>query len=371
MNAAPCCLMTLLAIAPAALLAQAPEPEPRDTADPAREVSLETPDPIDLMHALRARGFYDPPEGDDPRYVIRIPVAVHQMGSRGPIGGSQALVGANAWWAGTGMEFYESSFRLYGDDPVHVDSVDYMNLIMFANNVPNAINVYFVASVILPNRARFCAVGTRTSSGPLQGIFVGDDPNAGCLGQSNNTWLAHGLGNFFDVLDTDAAVNGFECPDGSNCATAGDLLCDTPADPGLDNEQYMQPPDCAYTGNVSDCNGQRFNPDVTLIMSNARVANCRTRFTAGQRSLARATLMNLRPSLIEAGQPSIIWVDFAANSIFPNGDFTNPYTTFLAGLNAAPPGGRVVLRNRTSSERGVFSQRVVIDSFYGSAIIGL
>lgn len=45
--------------------------------------------------------------------------------------------------------------------------------------------------------------------------------------------LAHEIGHFFGLYHTFETRFGIEKVDGSNCETAGDLICDTPADPNL------------------------------------------------------------------------------------------------------------------------------------------
>lgn len=45
--------------------------------------------------------------------------------------------------------------------------------------------------------------------------------------------FAHEMGHYFDLLHTHETKFGVECPSGNNCSTAADLLCDTPADPEL------------------------------------------------------------------------------------------------------------------------------------------
>ncbi|WP_246205892.1 M43 family zinc metalloprotease, partial [Fulvivirga aurantia] len=71
---------------------------------------------------------------------------------------------------------------------------------------------------------------------------------------------------------TDELVNG------SNCTTAGDEICDTPADPNLSGKVNGS---CQYTGNLKDANGDFYNPSVPNIMSYAP-GSCRNVFSQGQ-----------------------------------------------------------------------------------------
>ncbi|MEO1628264.1 MAG: T9SS type A sorting domain-containing protein, partial [Bacteroidota bacterium] len=82
----------------------------------------------------------------------------------------------------------------------------------------------------------------------------------------------------------------FACPPDSPYGVeqrAGDLLCDTPADPyrGDDTPCMASPDGCTYTGmlangdTIRDLNGQLYQPDESNYMS---YYNCRSSFTPGQ-----------------------------------------------------------------------------------------
>ncbi len=91
--------------------------------------------------------------------------------------------------------------------------------------------------------------------------------------------ITHEFGHFFGLPHTHK--NSIpEFADGSNCSTAGDLFCDTPADPNLEFDKYVDE-NCNYTGDMVDGQGDEYNPDVTLIMSYAR-HKCRNRFSLEQ-----------------------------------------------------------------------------------------
>ena len=83
------------------------------------------------------------------------------------------------------------------------------------------------------------------------------------------------MGRFFGLYPT--SEGGDELVDGSNCATAGDFICDTPADPG----EHDKVEDCIFTGTMKDANGQYYTPDVGNVMSGYD-ADCTCGFTAGQ-----------------------------------------------------------------------------------------
>ena len=96
---------------------------------------------------------------------------------------------------------------------------------------------------------------------------------------TNGSTLAHEIGHYFSLLHTHSSSNGHELVNGANCSTAGDLLCDTPADPRLSNLNVNQ--NCVYVGNEQDALGDFYNPDPTNIMSYSR-KHCRDFFSQEQ-----------------------------------------------------------------------------------------
>jgi hypothetical protein len=90
----------------------------------------------------------------------------------------------------------------------------------------------------------------------------------------------HEIGHCLGLLHTFETANGTECPDGSNCGSAGDLICDTNAD--FAGSQGFGSA-CSFTGTQTiSCNGSTFsyNPPTTNIMS--YWASCYSNFTADQ-----------------------------------------------------------------------------------------
>lgn len=83
--------------------------------------------------------------------------------------------------------------------------------------------------------------------------------------------IAHELGHYFGLPHTFAAgVTTDELADGSNCASAGDGFCDTPADPyvaGEDLNDYINN-DCLFiNSSKKDSKGHYYDPDVSNVMS--------------------------------------------------------------------------------------------------------
>jgi hypothetical protein len=90
--------------------------------------------------------------------------------------------------------------------------------------------------------------------------------------------LSHEIGHCLGLFHTFETAFGNELVNGTNCATAGDRVCDTPADPnGAFNNNT-----CLYTGTTRDANNQLYNPQINNIMS--YYFDCMTIFTGGQRT---------------------------------------------------------------------------------------
>lgn len=105
----------------------------------------------------------------------------------------------------------------------------------------------------------------------------------GCLGA-----LTHEMGHVWGLAHTFAG-NGAENVDGSNCDSAGDGICDTPADPfDPEDEDTVWANGCEFTYLGLDANGQYYQPDMGNIMS---YYGCDCGFTRGQ-YLVMAALIN-------------------------------------------------------------------------------
>ncbi len=99
--------------------------------------------------------------------------------------------------------------------------------------------------------------------------------------------FSHEMGHYFGLLDTfEEMVGGPEAVDGSNCETAGDFICDTPADPYVPgdtltgkylSEEFL----CRFIFTGRDRNRQYYVPDVGNMMT-LYPDTCRCGFTQGQ-----------------------------------------------------------------------------------------
>ena len=118
--------------------------------------------------------------------------------------------------------------------------------------------------------------------------------------EGNRSTTAHEMGHCFGLLHTFETNYGVEnirrtapC---MNCFTAGDLVCDTEADPHSDEyDTGGHITDCEFSdpGKTQNCNGTqiqyRMNPRNIMAYG---VRSCRERFTDGQGSRARSFINN-------------------------------------------------------------------------------
>jgi hypothetical protein len=107
---------------------------------------------------------------------------------------------------------------------------------------------------------------------------------------TNGSTLAHELGHLFGLPHTHGGTPD-ELADGSNCATEGDYICDTPADPTLGSS--VVDTNCVYTGTATDANGMFYAPDPSNIMSYSR-KKCRNYFSPMQYDVINYTYLNER-----------------------------------------------------------------------------
>ncbi|MEY3052702.1 MAG: hypothetical protein RLY31_2487 [Bacteroidota bacterium] len=243
------------------------------TAEDARQLSLE-------FHQVREdmRGFVHTRSA-----VTYVPVRYHLVAKSDGTGrpserlALQSLCLLNESYAELDIQFYLKEFKYLNNNAVYnnPESFSAFNTIS-SNMVYNAINVFIVDQIANPGVAAYYQLPS--GPGGNDWIIASDnfvtDPNV----------LPHEVGHFFSLLHT---FNGWESsggwnpavhgnpvgaisPDGvpneyvnaSNCTTAGDYICDTPAD-------YMFGPDnsCVYNKNAKDPTGALLTPDVSNRMN--------------------------------------------------------------------------------------------------------
>lgn len=134
--------------------------------------------------------------------------------------------------------------------------------------IPKVINVYIVGSIVNASPGAIGFSGTGGDYAVLSHACVTD-----------YVCWSHEFGHFFSLLHTFDTAAGAELVNESNCSTAGDLLCDTPAD--INPAPVSAAPGCNWTGTNQDTNGDYYTPIIGNIMS-YHPATCKTSFTVGQ-----------------------------------------------------------------------------------------
>ena len=160
------------------------------------------------------------------------------------------------------------------------------------------INIFFLDYI----RNEYCGAST------FKGILTESGANiyieTTCIDNLEGQ-VAHHLGHTFGLMNT-YDRNTIELVDGSNCATTGDLICDTPADPYdqstfenatpeeleliaqglLDTAFYST--SCEFVYGIRDPNGEYYQPDMGNIMSHYP---CKCGFTQDQFRLMVETIL--------------------------------------------------------------------------------
>lgn len=154
----------------------------------------------------------------------------------------------------------------------------------FANRRPGYINIFFVGS--------FGGVG---GGAVMDLVFVA---YAGY-----NSTLIHELGHLLGLGHTFGNVVE-ELVDGSNCATAGDHICDTPADPGLYLPGMVDVATCTYIGTATDANGDLYQPMLNNVMSYSPCE--RDSLTPMQGAVMRYVLDSLQVHYLSSTNPVLI-----------------------------------------------------------------
>lgn len=243
-----------------------------------------------LVLEREAAGVYALPGA--PEAPLYVPLAFHVVQKNDGTAGipqaqlDQALLDGNAAYLPMGVQFClvkTDIIRNSAWNPLSSGT----DALRKTNVVPDAINIYFT------NTSLYCGISSFTFSS-VQGIVMANN----CTGlPTNHSTFPHEIGHYFDLFHThETAFGGAECTSGSNCASAGDLVCDTPADPVLGSNNVNS--SCQYTGGGNGpCGGDPpYQPDPTNFMSYS-LKTCRDKFSPQQNSRALATLVNLRPEL--------------------------------------------------------------------------
>ncbi len=258
------------------------------------------PEEVQDALALQASGIYDE-DGIPSLGTLFVPVAFHVVRQNNGSGGlsqsrlNTAINDANLAFAGAGIGFFQCMDTDYIDSDAfyfNINTGAEIDALRRVNPVADAINVYCTPNL------QYCGISSFTNSS-VQGIVMLNS----CMATStNHSTFSHEIGHYFNLYHTHEGAFGQECTSGSNCSNSGDLVCDTPADPGLGTSNVNS--SCVYTGGGNGpCGGDPgYSPDPRNYMSYSR-KSCRNRFSSQQNSRARSTLLNLRPELLGGCTP--------------------------------------------------------------------
>lgn len=171
--------------------------------------------------------------------------------------------------------------------------------------------------------------------------------------------LTHELGHFFNLDHT------FDACDGSNCATSGDLVCDTP--PANDPEY-----NCLAPGTrISGCG----NIQLTMNYMDYVQDSCMYMFTAGQTARMIAWYNTILPTL----KPNVLGsTDFMASniSLAPNpnkGTFTIQFKDLSSGYSVEvfDVSGRILYQNNFNASSDLLQTVKLEDSAKGVYFVNL
>ncbi len=262
------------------------------------------------------------------------------------------------------------------------DSIVQGRALMFAHNVPNALNVYFMA-----NPAGNCGYNL-----PYAGIAMAH----ACAGPTDHTWaheIGHALGlphpflgwegkrynpdlptpdtllydytHFHAEPDTvvpaplDTAL--VEYADGSNCAIAADRICDT--GPDYLSYRWVCNADGLSTVQQRDPAGAPFFSDGTLFMSYA-ADNCQRRFTPQQIQIMRARLLTDRAHWVAPSAPVAGLVFEAPQPVAPINQEASPVNATVLQWTSVPYATHYLVQVSKVSSFGIRDfEAVVTDTF--------
>lgn len=284
-------------------------------------------------YKLNNRGpFYNKTSADEE--ITYIPIKFHIVGNSN--GGSyykfntflDAFCTLNGQYAPYNWQFYiYDGINYINNDDLNDHQNNYRSLIN-SQSVVNVVNIFFVDD---PSGAcgYFSGYGGPGNGFNRQGYIAIQD---GSCASPNNSTIAHEVGHFFSLPHTfygwegrsatAAASSSDERVNGSNCGTAGDYFCDTPADYLSDRWS------CPYNQTKYDYNGQQYNPDGELYMSYSNDA-CTSYFSEEQVDAMRSNLNGPRSYLLNHTYPGYAQIEDTTANVLPVANATNVTANYV------------------------------------------
>lgn len=250
---------------------------------------------IDFLNQTReVRQNYQIPHS---RSTINYPIQFHVLRRSDGTGGLSAatvnglLTSFNTHYAPAKLQFFQCGpINFINSDTYFSLTTSEESAMGAAHDVSKVINIYLVDYA-----GGYCG-WTRLPPSKIDRIILKNS----CA--TNGSTAIHEVGHYFSLYHTHGKTNTGttdELVNGSNCSTAGDDVCDTPADPNLSGKVNSS---CAYTGTATDANNQVYTPDPKNMMSYSRKA-CRTKMTAGQFARVAYSAANDRSYLTCSNNP--------------------------------------------------------------------
>lgn len=168
-----------------------------------------------------------------------------------------------------------------------------------------ALNIFYFKTLLNRRNGEITGSLGATALFPNQGNNIKLSESS--VAVENTATITHEIGHYLGIYHIDDdftdSQGRLELVDGSNCAEAGDKICDTPASPRLTSSNVDEST-CEYIGTETDPAGVPYKPDTFNFMtSSGRTRSnsdglCRRRFSQGQIDKMVSVLENERSYLI-------------------------------------------------------------------------
>lgn len=218
---------------------------------------------------------------------VSLPIRIHIIRQSNGSGGisynnlpNQISI-SNSQYSGANFSLFEcASFENIDNSSLYSFDYGVDDALLSSYNTPNVINIYYTNTIITP-QGSVGGIGLFPWYPNPQDHYI----IIAAGNHQDGTSLSHELGHFLGIYHTHEIAMGVEYVNGSNCSVAGDLICDTPADPNL---QFCTNSSCQYTcPNLTDPLGDFYSPLTDNIMSytyHSSFSGCGVNFTNDQES---------------------------------------------------------------------------------------
>ena len=306
--------------------------------------------------SVPSNSFGDPSQLSlfQPTEVRTIYIAVHIVRSSSGAGGiSTANIATSIQQLNT--SFTEVLIQFVHNQTDYIDNDTYYNLtqneyltLKSINNVSNKINVYFV-----PEADGFNGISQYVTNSCAV-------TNAAAI---NGSTLAHEIGHNFYLYHTHG-IGTQEFVNQTNCSTAGDYLCDTPAEPYNNNLGILNYVNgsCTYTGTFRDPNNELYTPDTQNFMGYS-LASCRVHFSQLQIEKMNQTLVTYLSYLINTQVPLSNKIDGNLITNVPN---VRTSTLTVVGVTTVNSGSSANLLDGNSYDIKTNQERFPAYSTFGN-----